>query len=91
MSEPLDQATIARLKLPALPEGWHYEQTASYPQVVHVCRPGWGAMSIHLQSRIIEAGWCIPWRSSRQTVPAGRGWREALVAAAIEQLSAAWS
>ncbi len=66
-----------------LPAGWLYE-ASHVADVVHLCWPGHGAMSVHLKHRTFATGWCSP----RAGVPvaSGRRWKTVLIYEAVAAL-----
>jgi len=80
-------------KLPALPDGWHYENdSASNVQVMHVVWPDHGAVSVDFEHRNIASGWCRPGPAlSNAKSYAGRGWKAVLIEDAVHRLRVAWA
>jgi hypothetical protein len=72
--------------LPALPEGWSYQQGSPGDYIVHVVWPEHGAMSIDFKHRTMTGS--DP-REKKNFM--GNGWKAALVAEAVKRLRAAWA
>ena len=76
--------------LPTLPKGWSYETWDNVNDIVFVCWPGHGAVSVHLTYRQIKTGWIVNFVNNNDPLVTGRHWKRRLIELAIAILRKEW-
>lgn len=71
-----------------VPAGWQLEQPMQWPDIVHIERPGGGAVSVDMKQRVWTCGIQLPrsFPDGVDRVYVGRGWKRQMVHDACEWL-----
>jgi hypothetical protein len=70
----------------ALPDGWRYENVVTDQIVITAPGPRGGCVTVDLDRRGFRLGYGVAGRLTSEGTYKGRGWKQALVAAAIRRL-----
>lgn len=72
-----------------VPNGWRMEQIDGWPEHSLVTSPSGGMVTIDWTQRVFRLGFVLMGpRSGPEEIPLGRGWRQALIDAAVGDLEA---